>query len=106
MANRRWFLFRFPQGAIALTAACAFGSFCSVRASLPAPWTPSSPTAAAKLGGGARESPLRDVRTAQELAATPRRVQPLPTPVEDYQAWVQEWLDLLTLGNKNVSTGC
>ena len=102
VANRRSFLLALPQGAIALTAACAFGS---AHASHPATPKPADATATS-LGGTGSDGPPPDDPGTQERAATPRRVQPLPLPAEDDQMCLQEWLDLLGFPSRQAATGC
>jgi hypothetical protein len=101
VANRRSFLLALPQGAVALTAACAFGS---ARASHPATPKPTDATATSLVG--TRSDPPPDDPAAQERAATPRRVQPLPLPAADDQMCLQEWLDLLGFPSRQAATGC
>src|SRR5919202_1657717 len=92
MANRRSFLLALPQGAVALTAACALGPFRSTRASLPPASTPAD---AAVLDGTGREPRPTDEPPTPEGGAALPRVQPLPVSPLDDQALLREWLDLI-----------
>jgi len=98
LARRRWFLFAVPQAA--LTAACALGA---ARGSPPAPTDTPSPLAPASRPHPTEE---RARPTEAAPAAAPRRVLPLPTPREDERLWLDQWLDLISLTGRGVTSGC
>jgi hypothetical protein len=98
LPNRRSLFFALPQ--VAFTAACAFGV---ARSSTPTPTEPTSPraTASRPLPTEAPATP-----TVQEPTAAPRRALPLPTPMESERLWLEEWLDLISLTHRRVTSGC
>ncbi len=101
LVSRRTFLVVVPRSAAALTAAYAFGS---ARGSTCGP-------ADASLPGDAASDPQPPdapvtAPAAQEQESVPRRAQPLPLPPEDDRAWLQEWLDLISLTSRRPASGC
>ena len=104
--DRRSFLCAVPHVAVLLTAACAWDS-ARVPASKP---TNPADTAPVRSTGRASQPPNEPAtpvnRASREPTATPWRAQPLPMPPENDRAWLEQWLDLLAVGNKSVTTGC
>jgi hypothetical protein len=108
MPNPRSFLFALPTGAIALAGVLALRLFTACNspwelvptlAATPKPTVGTSSEAVRAIQSG----PSSDEAAEQEYVATPPRVQALPLPADD-KAWLQEWLDLLTLSGQRL--GC
>jgi hypothetical protein len=93
--NRRLFLLALPQGAVALTAACASGA---ARGAAP------RPADVVPVGATGSETPSPDEPATHGPTATPRLVRPLPTM--DDAALRQQWRDLMALPSAPGAVGC
>ena len=107
------------HGAAALTVACAWESVRpsdatrvdttradATRAGGAADdvrWVSTEERQSQSVGAGA---PDERARTVSEPPAAAGRATPLPVPLQDERAWLQEWLDLTTLTSRKATTGC